>query len=284
MIELTPAGDRRLRWTFAGDTLNCAAAISAAVPQAEVSYLTGVGDDPRSADFLDFCRGLGVDATRSAVVPGRTLGIYWISTDGRDRRFDYWRDSSAARALLETGLDLAEQPLPDLLVLSGITVAVAGEGRARLVDQAAALRRAGAQIAFDTNYRPQLWPGAEVARLAFEPLIAVADIVHASAEDVAALWSDGPAAFADRSASGGAGETLVTAGDGPTEAIIDGERVRHEPEVVSVVDSTGAGDAFFGTYLGHRLQGASGLEALERATEVATRATLTPGALGYLQR
>ncbi|OYV82654.1 MAG: ribokinase, partial [Acidiphilium sp. 21-68-69] len=50
-------------------------------------------------------------------------------------------------------------------------------------------------------------------------------------------------------------------------------------EVVMPVDSTGAGDAFNGTFLACRMQGMTPASAVAAAQAVAARAVLTRGAL-----
>ena len=77
-------------------------------------------------------------------LPGKLPGLYMIQTDDKgERRFFHWRDSAAARSLM----DLPQTPEIlnslagyDVIYLSAITLSLyGGEGRARLF---AALKRA----------------------------------------------------------------------------------------------------------------------------------------------
>jgi 2-dehydro-3-deoxygluconokinase len=282
MVELSPAGDHRLAWTFAGDTLNCAAAIADAAPDARARYLTGLGDDPISTEFVEFCRRLGVDTTGAPVVPGHNLGLYWISTLDGERHFRYWRNESAARHALRQGIEWPEHPNPDAVVFSGITLAVAGTGAGVLLERIVGARAGGATVAYDTNHRPILWPDADTARHLNEQALATSDIIHASVDDTAALWGDDAEAFIARATESGATETIITDGPDRVDALVDGERLAVEPQVVPATDTTGAGDAFFGTYIGRRLAGDAAGPAIERAIAVAGVVVQSPGALGHL--
>ena len=118
-------------------------------------------------------------------LPGKLPGPYMIQTyDKGERRFFHWRDSAAARSLM----DLPQTPEIlnslagyDVIYLSAITLSLySGEGRVRLF---AALKRArenGVRFAFDTNFRARGWPDLDVARAVFKDAFAAADIVLAS--------------------------------------------------------------------------------------------------------
>lgn len=281
MIELQQTGAHALLWTFAGDALNCAAAVAAAHPSAEVEHLTGLGDDEHSAGLRDFCTALDVDASRSPVLPGKSLGLYWITTEDGDRRFTYWRNDSAARQLFRSNEMVLFGPTPDLVIISGITLAVAGPAAPQLLDQIEQASTAGAKIAYDTNHRPLLCPDIEAARAHAERALSLADIVHASADDLDELWG-GDTTLDSWPQTFGITELIVTDGDRPVRVLSNGSEARAQPDPVPVVDTAGAGDAFFGTYVGHRLAELPTMEALARALEVSSEVVQSPGALTYL--
>ena len=281
MIELTSVGDHRLAWSFAGDTLNCAAAIRAACGDARVDYLTGLGDDSVSQEFVRFCSQLGVDVSHSPVVVGRNLGLYWISTENGERDFRYWRNESAARHVLTGGLRIPQQAY-DAVVLSNITLAVAGDAAGSLVDEMKGAKNRGALLAFDLNYRANLWPSVAEATRAAEAALAVVDIVVASEEDISALWSENAEAFSNRAAASGVAETVITRGPGPITVSTSDRRWHIDPPEVQAVDTTGAGDAFMGTYVAGRLCDQTPATAALEAATVASNVVQEHGALTYL--
>ncbi len=282
MVELQSTGPHSATWSFAGDTLNAAAACARAAPGLEVRYLTGVGDDDLSERLLARCRELEVDASESARIAGRRLGLYWIETVDGERDFRYWRDASAARTALSTGVLLPALGDASHLAVSGITLAVAGDAATELLAGLRARRDEGATVWYDLNHRRALWPDDDSARQTHELGLSAADIVRASSDDIAALWAESTSAFIDRAHDAGAREVAVTDGSGPVSCSSPAGFVAIRPRVATVVDTTGAGDAFWGTYLGRRVIGDEVEAALVGAGEIAAQAVEHAGALGYL--
>jgi 2-dehydro-3-deoxygluconokinase len=197
-------------------------------------------------------------------VPERLPGLYLIRTDATgERRFYYWRESAPVRQLfrlpqtpsLEAALCRA-----GLVYLSGITLSLFdGQGRERLFAALARAREAGAQIAFDTNFRPRGWPDRDEARQIYARAFRSSDIVLASVEDHALLYGSAePDAVIDRLRLAGVPETVVKfarpschVGMGGVGVIIEAEAVK------DVVDTTAAGDSFAAGYLAARRSGCS---------------------------
>jgi sugar/nucleoside kinase (ribokinase family) len=75
-------------------------------------------------------------------------------------------------------------------------------------------------------------------------------------------------------------EVVVTLGDQGAVSLLGGERVSVSAHDVEVLDTTGAGDAATGAYLGARLHGLGAAQALAVAMEAASRAVGRFGALG----
>ncbi|MDQ2696206.1 MAG: PfkB family carbohydrate kinase, partial [Pseudomonadota bacterium] len=98
MLEFSRRPDGLFRLGFGGDTLNTA--VYLARLGCKVDYLTALGDDAHSDALLAAWRQEGVGVERVLRLPGRLPGLYLIETDASgDRRFTYWRNSSAARDL-----------------------------------------------------------------------------------------------------------------------------------------------------------------------------------------
>jgi 2-dehydro-3-deoxygluconokinase len=255
MIELSPAGQPRA-WTLAygGDTLNTA--IHLARLGHDVGFLTALGSDPFSDELRAAWVGEGLRPEFLLTDPARRPGLYAISNDHRgERQFTYWRSDSAARqvfALPGSADAIAAAVQADLLVFSMISLAILpAAGRAALLDLARAVRANGGRIAFDTNFRPALWPDMEEARVAYRDALAVADIGLPTLEDEEALTGTGTAnAILYGWARAGVGEVALKRGaDG---CLVDGMLVR-PAAVLSPVDTSGAGDAFNAGYLHARL-------------------------------
>ena len=164
MVELSGAGQGLWRQAFAGDTFNTAWYLRALMPaDAQVAYLTCVGQDAISQAMVDFIAGAGIGTGCISRHPTRAPGLYMIDLKDGERSFTYWRDSSAARCLADDPDHLARCLLgADLVYFSGITLAILTPDRRR--DLLAALAASGARVAFDSNMRLRLWSDADEMR------------------------------------------------------------------------------------------------------------------------
>ncbi|MEY2927495.1 MAG: hypothetical protein RL367_1972 [Pseudomonadota bacterium] len=259
MIELSRRDGGGWTMGYGGDTMNTA--IHLARAGHDVAYLTAMGCDPFSDTLvdLDWCRE-GLDTSLVLRDPHHGSGLYAISTDDTgERSFTYWRSDSAARGMfslpgIEAALANAQQA--DLIVYSLITLAILPpEARVRLFALCQQVRARGGQVAFDGNYRPRLWSSAEQARAARDAAIACADIGLPTLEDEVAL-AEAEANSADTVAahwaSLGCAETIVKHGSDGCR-LPDGT-ILPPPQVLTPLDTSGAGDAFNGGYLAARMK------------------------------
>lgn len=246
---------------FAGDTFNTA--VSLARLGLPTAYVTLLGDDPFSDRVLHLMSGEGLDTRLVARRSGRQPGLYVIANDeAGERTFHYWRSEAPARELwADDGLSAGfEEALGDYgcIYLSGITLAIMQPpARERLSRFLAGYREHGGRFAFDSNYRPRLWQTPDAARTAIGGFTAMADIALLTLEDEQALWGvDSAKAVIERHGLVGVPEVVVKQGAGPVLiGRTDGVESVQVPEAETVVDTTGAGDAFNAGYLASRLRG-----------------------------
>jgi 2-dehydro-3-deoxygluconokinase len=161
MIELRQAEGGLYSRSYGGDTLNTA--VYLARLGVEVDYITALGDDSLSDEMIAGWAAEGVGTGRVARLKGKLPGIYMIQTDeSGDRRFFHWRESAAARSLMdlpETDDILGSLATYDVVYLSAITLSIySAKGRAKLIGALGRARKGGARIAFDTNFRARGWP------------------------------------------------------------------------------------------------------------------------------
>jgi 2-dehydro-3-deoxygluconokinase len=280
MLELSRVGDG-WRMAYGGDTLNTAIHLARAGHDA--AYLTALGSDPLSADLEARWAGDGLDTSLVMRHPTRSTGLYAINTDAYgERSFSYWRDTSAARAMFE--LDAVDAAMSkaewaDLLVFSLISLAILPpSGRKHLLDLASLVRANGGKVAFDGNYRSRLWASDEEARQVRDAAIAVADIGLPTLADETLLSGETNAnSVARHWASLGCAETIVKLGsDG---CCLPNGTVLPPPEILTPIDTSGAGDAFNGGYLAARMNGASVQEAALAGHSLARWCVMRSGAI-----
>ena len=288
MLELqgTPFGV--MQQSYGGDTFNTAVYLSRCGGDAmSVHYATALGDDLLSAELL---RRWALDRLQLGLVrriSGRLPGLYQIEVDAHgERRFSFWRDSSAAKAYFDTPSTPLEARATewDAFYFSGISLAILPvDGRERLFALAQALRARGATVVFDNNYRPKLWPDVEVARENFRRAFSVASVALITADDHQALFGlrclDAAVVAAQALPSP---EIVIKRGSDPTLVRSPGsdewQAVATEP-VKTVVDTTAAGDSFAAGYLSRRLRGDDVEQAAQFGNRLAARVIQHPGAV-----
>ena len=282
MIELKQAEHGLFSRGYGGDTLNTA--VYLARLGAGTDYITALGDDTLSDEMIAGWAAEGVGTARVSRLPGKLPGLYMIQTDDKgERRFFHWRESAAARSLMdlpETAGILESLADYDIVYLSAITLSLYNDvGRARLFSGIKRAREAGARFAFDTNFRARGWPDLNVARVVYQDAFDLADIVLASTEDLLPLYPgkshDGLLAHIP------GGEVVLKLSEPASILRLDGvlHRTQAEPLTKPVVDTTAAGDSFAAAYIAARLAGAEPVEASRAGHRLAGVVVCHPGAI-----
>jgi 2-dehydro-3-deoxygluconokinase len=285
MVELSLDQDDPARASlgFAGDTLNTAIYLQRAAPGLQVDFVTRLGRDAFSTRMVDFIAAEGLGTGAITYSETRSVGLYAISTDAAgERSFAYWRDTSAARELFQAGgrCDFSVLEGADVAYLSAITLAILpAEVRAALHGWLREFRAQGGRVAFDSNYRPRLWPDPETAREAITALWRITDIALPSVDDEMAIYGDADArTVAARLAAEGVRQGALKRG--PTGPLSLGDTVTASyPPAEKVVDTTAAGDSFNAGYLAALLTGASQPEALQAGHALAAKVVGVKGAI-----
>ena len=282
MVELKQADGGLFSRGYGGDTLNTAVYLARLGVGAD--YVTALGDDSLSDEMIAGWAAEGVGTTRVARLPGKLPGLYMIQTDDKgERRFFHWRDSAAARSLM----DLPQTPEIlnslagyDVIYLSAITLSLyGGEGRARLFAALKRAREKGTRFAFDTNFRARGWPDLDVARAVFQEAFAAADIVLASTEDLLPLY---PGVTNEALLARISGAEVVLKLSEPASIVrLEGVPypIKAKPVEAPVVDTTAAGDSFAAAYVAARLVGADPIEAARAGHRLAGVVVCHPGAI-----
>jgi len=282
MVELKQAEGGLFSRGYGGDTLNTA--VYLARLGAGVDYITALGDDTLSDEMVAGWAAEGVGVGRVARLKGKLPGLYMIQTDDRgERRFFHWRESAAARSLMdlpETDAILESLASYDVVYLSAITLSIYGEnGRARLFAGIRRAREAGARFAFDTNFRARGWPDLNVARAVYQEAFEAADIVLASTEDLLPLY---PNETNEGLLARIPGAEVVLKLSEPASILrLDGvlHQTRAEPVTKPVIDTTAAGDSFAAAYIAARLAGADPVDAARVGHHLAGVVVCHPGAI-----
>jgi 2-dehydro-3-deoxygluconokinase len=289
MLEMSPAGDggaaKTYRLGVAGDTFNTAAALAQLGCAPE--YLTGLGQDRHSHFILERAAGLKIGTRGVQRCEHLQPGLYLIENDEQgERYFSYWRKGSAAHqtlrdpALLIPLLDNAARA--QRLYLSGITLALCeASGRAALWSWLDGFRNQGGLVLYDSNYREALWPSLSSAADAHLEMLEQVDVFLPGVEDELVLRGlKDRSALTDTLAALPVKEIVLKDGGAQVTLFEEGDRRCFTPVAVdTVVDASGAGDAFNGAYLAGRIRGLGAPAAVEFACAVAATVIRYRGAI-----
>ncbi|OBP16015.1 sugar kinase [Rheinheimera sp. SA_1] len=287
MVELFQLVENVYHQNFAGDVFNTAVYLKRSVgSEAQVQFFSAIGTDLISDKLLRAVQDEKIDTDLLLRTKTARPGLYMINTDCfGERSFVYWRETSAAKQVLQC---LQAQQLQasltatDLFYFSGITLAILSpEDREALFALVKELKTSGCRIGFDPNYRPALWQNPEQARENFIRAYQLADLALPGVDDHKVLFNDvDSAAVLARLVSYGVQEIIVKNGKEGVLALVDGDSF-HSPavQVKKVVDTTAAGDSYNGGYLSARLQGKSPKAACQYAATLAAFVVEHTGAI-----
>ncbi len=284
MVRLPDPIDGRPAYVqgFGGDTST--AIIAAARQGAKAGYISAVGDDMFGDALRDLWTREGVDHTHVLTRKGDPTGVCFIDPDPAGRRFTYTRRGSAASQFRPDDLDGAVIATARVLHLSGITLAVSATMRAAALAAVEIAVAHDTQVSHDLNNRPALWD-RQIAVEVLTTAAARADIVFASDDEAQLLFGDEtPDAIADRFL--GMGVKIVVAKQGAKGALLATPQTLTPipPAPSTPVDSSGAGDAFAGSFLAWYLETGDPHLAATKAAEVAAATVSGLGAVEPIPR
>jgi 2-dehydro-3-deoxygluconokinase len=246
-----------------GDTSN--AAIAAARQGARVGYITAIGQDAPGDSLMALWEREGVD-TATVIRTDRSLtAVYFVTHDARGHQFLHYRKDSPAALYAPSDLPRKALAEAKMFFVSGISQGISSSAADAVFAAIDIARGGGAKIAYDTNYRPRLWPPSRAAAV-MHAAIRQCDYVFPGMEDVAVLTGlADPNAILDFYLRLGPKVVVLKMGEeGAFIGTPDG-RMRIEPITVRAVDATGAGDTLCGSFLARILAG----DDIETATRYA---------------
>lgn len=286
LVEFVRAGHPEFgacyRPGFGGDTSN--AAIAAARQGARVGHLTALGQDAFGDSVMALWAAEGVDAAEVRRRSDAPTGIYFVDPDPEGRRFTYYRAGSAASRYAPGDLPEGYIAAARVLHLSAITQAIGPAMRAASERAMEIARGAGVLVSYDTNLRLALWPLDE-ARAVIDGALGEADVAFPSEDEARLLWGMEDAdAILDHLLGLGPRIVALKCGDRGAVVATAERRVEIAPAPAVPVDSTGAGDAFAGSFLARYIETSDPFAAGRYAARVAAGTVSGYGAVAPIPR
>ncbi|MBR0415331.1 MAG: carbohydrate kinase [Clostridia bacterium] len=255
-------------------------AVYAARQGAKVRFFGNVGSDSEGAFLKEQAKAFGLDLRLTQTDCPTTVALVTVDNTG-ERYFRFLRDNTADYQLDADKIDW-----------SGVTTFHFGtlmlnteKGRAFCESAIRAAKRRNIRVSTDANFRDDLFASAQERDHTMLPFLMEADVLKLSIEELQALAGESDTALAVAEL-GYKGLLFITKGAAGSEAFLGGKRLARaasEP-VEKIIDTTGAGDAFFGAALAQLDCGASlSAESLEQLLTAANRsgaaATQVEGAI-----
>lgn len=252
-----------------------------------------VGEDAFGEEIIAAIAGAGVDCrymAKSKTAP-TTLAVVSLKADG-DRSFSFYRDNGADVSISPD--DITDDMLDGASLVHVGSLSLTHEpvrsATHRLLELA---REKGVPVSYDPNHRPLLWKSAEQAREGMKSLLPMADIVKVSDEEAVFLTGLDDLDAAARKLlveNGNIRVLFLTRGAQGSSYYLPSGKCGTLPGLsgAQIVDTTGAGDYFFGGAVSRLLEEDSAKpftaqaaeEACARGNECGYRVAQVRGALG----
>jgi fructokinase len=276
LVDLIIQADGSIEAVPGGGPYNSARAIGRlGMP---VSWVGGLSTDRfgRALEAGLIAAGVDLSMAQRTELP-TTLAMAEIGADGA-AAYRFYSDSTSAPAVypgpLSNGL-----PIDTAAVLTG-TLGFVLEPMATTLEGMVAELAPQPLLMIDPNCRPSVTRDPDAFRARIARVLARADIVKVSTEDLAFLVPGVSLAEAINWVQGwGPRALLVTDGASPVRVLVEGTEHRVPAPTVEVIDTIGAGDTFGGAFLACLVQGGGGRhvaenpEAVLRAVRFAVRAS-----------
>jgi len=246
-------GTRHYLEGHGGDTSN--AAIAAVRQGASVGVITAVGQDMAGDSFIRLWQREGVDTSCVRRTDRYQTGVYFVTHDETGHNFLHYRSGSAAAMYVAADLPREAIAAARMLYVSGISQGISETACDAVFAAIEIAVQHGVMVAYDTNYRPRLWPPARAAAV-MHAAMAHADYAMPGLEDVTTLTGlTEPDAMLDFYLRLGSKVVLLKMGAAGAYLATTDARMRIPAYKVVPVDATGAGDTFCGSFLARILAG-----------------------------
>lgn len=280
VVDLLPDGEGRLLQCPGGAPANVAVGIARLGGKS--AFIGRVGDDPFGRFMAKTLADEGVDVNHMRLDPAHRTSTVVVDLDDHGERSFTFMVRPSADLFLEPA-DLPTFSAGEWLHVCSIALS-AEPSRSATFQAMDAIRKAGGNVSFDPNIRPDLWPDENALRRCLEQALQSADVVKLSVEELAFLTGDADVREGLNTLMQRCPARLVLVTQGKDGVIAwDQGAVKHYPATpVQCVDTTGAGDAFVAGLLYGLAAGQELVPAIALAQRCGALATTAKGAMTAL--
>lgn len=294
LIDFTPAGadtsgDLLFARKAGGAPVNLLAAVAKFGGKA--AFIGKVGDDMFGSFLRGVVKSAGISDEGLVTDPVHNTTLAFVALDENgDRDFSFYRNFGADVFLerADVNTDIIKNSSVFHFGSLSLTSETAADATAYALEAA---KSAGCIITYDPNYREPLWRDRRTAVEKMKLHLDKVDIMKLSKEEMEMMFGSSDERAAQKALSYGISIVLVTDGGNGAELYMKNAHLRMPAEKAETVDTTGAGDIFFGTFLSEWIKNKTALsdiapekaaEYLKKAIHIAGKSTEKRGAIASI--
>ncbi len=213
----------------------------------KAAYLTKVGNDGFGDFLIETLKNEGVDVTYISKSDEYDTSLAFVSfKEGGEREFSFYRKAAADLHFTEEDFKSVEFCTGDILEFGSVALKTeqAQTTHEKLLERAG---EAGAIICFDPNLRFNLWESKDELKETVKRFASYADVIKVGGDELEFITGKPVEEAVKTVFTGKLKMLLVTdGGKGAKLYLADGREFSRSGYKVKTVDTTGAGDSFFG--------------------------------------
>ena len=233
------------------------------------AMISQVGADAFGEHIRDVLNGNGVDTSYVFQTDKANTGLAFVSLDATgNREFSFFRNPSAD--LFLSPEQITPSMLEDTAIVHFCSVdlvdAPVKEAHKKLIELA---QEQHLIVSFDPNVRLPLWDSAEACQKTIREFLPLADIVKLSDDEVEFVTGCSSESEAVQQLLSGKCRMVILTKGADGSSVYTKTTCAHTParKAKEVVDTTGAGDSFAGSFLFQLTRAGYSLDDLDRISE-----------------
>jgi len=245
---------------------------------ANSALLSKVGADGIGSYLKERLVTAGVDTSGIVTSEEHNTSIVLVTQSKESPQFIAYRDAEK----YITTTDIKEELITATKIVHLSTFALSAPvTRKTIVEIVRLANQANKLVSLDPNYRPQLWEGAEDGPEFIKNLLAEVNIVKPSLDDARALFGPekSPREYIAEFHNAGVDLVILTLGAQGVMISTGTEELQLDSVASEVIDTTGAGDAFWSGFYASLVDGDRLKTAVEVGNRIAALALREVGAL-----
>lgn len=219
------------------------------------SYLTKVGNDGFGEFLIETLNDAGVDTSFISKSEDYDTSLAFVSFSGNgEREFTFYRRNAADLHFLPQDFEDVKFRAGDVLEFGSVALAGADARSAHryLIEKA---EKSGAVICFDPNLRFNLWNDKSLLKDTIKQFASCANVIKVGVEELEFITGLTGDSAVKSMFKGNLQALLVTdGGRGAKVYLVDGREYFSKGYKVNTVDTTGAGDSFFGAFIAQLME------------------------------